>query len=217
MSRSSSSPDEQLPASSATATSSIRPDRALGGLRAGWDGRFTTQTYRSTSVTRDRAQRGRSTTTLVALTTATASTPGSRLNSSTASADSRETTRWGPAWISTCAITPVAHYPGDQPGEAVACRQRRAVSLLGGSLGGLGGQVLGEPGQIRSGDRAVATGGPAGGQAPGIRPTSDRVRADPQESRGFADTKLVHTWKSIKKARIRTIRASVRAGARVRP
>ena len=109
---------------------------------------------------------------------------------------------------------PVAHYPGDQPGEAVACRQRRAVSLLGGSLGG---QVLGEPGQIRSGDRAVATGGPAGGQAPGIRPASDRVRADRQESRGFADAKLVRAGKTIKKARIRAIRTSVRAGARVRP
>jgi len=42
----------------------------------------------------------------VALMTATASAPGSSPRSRTASADINETTRWGPDWMSTCAITP---------------------------------------------------------------------------------------------------------------
>src|SRR5205807_4015634 len=48
---------------------------------------------------------GSSTTTLVALTAATASTPGASFNSSAASRVIRETTRWRPAWISTWAAT----------------------------------------------------------------------------------------------------------------
>src|SRR5207248_1065631 len=48
---------------------------------------------------------GISTDTLVAFTAATASTPGSRPSSSAASRLSSETNRWGPAWISTWAIT----------------------------------------------------------------------------------------------------------------
>src|SRR5207245_3765278 len=48
---------------------------------------------------------GSSTTTLVALIVATARTPGASPSSSAASRVMRETTRWGPAWISTCAVT----------------------------------------------------------------------------------------------------------------
>src|SRR5712692_298783 len=48
---------------------------------------------------------GSSTTTLVALIAATTRTPGARPSSSAASRVMRETTRWGPAWISTWAVT----------------------------------------------------------------------------------------------------------------
>src|SRR5690606_6899466 len=47
-----------------------------------------------------------STITVVAFTTATARDPGSRANSRTASADMSDTTRCGPDWMSTCAMTP---------------------------------------------------------------------------------------------------------------
>src|SRR5215831_3147577 len=68
-----------------------RPWRRLPGRRiwVGWD----------------QSLLGISTETLVALTVATASMPGSRLSSSAASRLSSDTTRYGPAWISTWAIT----------------------------------------------------------------------------------------------------------------
>src|SRR5207302_2156023 len=48
---------------------------------------------------------GTSTTTLVDFTEATASTPGANSNSSAASRLINDTTRYGPAWISTWAMT----------------------------------------------------------------------------------------------------------------
>src|SRR5262249_16864827 len=52
-----------------------------------------------------RSPPGVSTTTVVAFTTATASTPGRSPSSRTASALISDTTRCGPLWISTCAMT----------------------------------------------------------------------------------------------------------------
>ena len=56
-------------------------------------------------VSPDKLTFGISTETLVALTTATASIPGSKPSSSAASRLSSDTNRCGPAWISTWAIT----------------------------------------------------------------------------------------------------------------
>src|SRR5581483_353563 len=82
---------------------------------------------------RNALHRGSSTTTLVAFTAAIARTPGSRPSSSAASRDIRETTRWGPDWISTWAITPSFKTRVTTPGK----RLRADWATIGsGSLGG---------------------------------------------------------------------------------
>src|SRR6185436_13560985 len=71
---------------------------------------------------------GSSTTTVVAFTDATASTPGARPSSSTASRDIRETTRWGPAWMSTWAITPSLRTAVTMPGKRLRAERATVVS-----------------------------------------------------------------------------------------
>src|SRR5436190_19733932 len=86
------------------------------------------------------APHGLPTITEVALTVATALTPGRSPSSSTASRVTIETMWWGPAWISTCAITPVTSTLLTTPSNllraekvgstaAIWCPPRRVISL----------------------------------------------------------------------------------------
>jgi len=123
---------------------------------------------------------GISTETLVALTAATASMPGSRPSLSAASRLSSETNLCGPAWISTCAITVSRTTRGDQAAEPVPHRlayHRPALTLVPRF-----GQVLGEPGQGRP-VHGLPPGGIGGGfDPPAIRPAAQGVRTDPEKT-----------------------------------
>ena len=119
---------------------------------------------------------GTSTTTVVAFTAATARSPGSRASSSAASRVISDTTRCGPAWISTTAVSLSVSTPGDDPGEPVAGRLRRqGVGLVGvGLLAQVAGQVL-------AGHQPVPAAAARRLQPPLVAPAAHRVHAHAQQ------------------------------------
>src|SRR5262249_1018728 len=155
---------------------------------------------------RDQPVLGISMETLVALTVATASMPGSRLSSSAASRLSSDTTRYGPAWISTPAITGSRATRGTTPSNPVPAEwatpvpapAREPVARRVGhhrpALGVVGrlGQVLGQ-----SRERRSVHGPPSGGvggrfDPAAVGPAAQGVIADAQQAGGLLDPEHRH-------------------------
>ncbi len=139
---------------------------------------------------------GSSMTTLVDLIDATAGTPGSRPSASAASVEMSDTTRWGPAWISTWAITLSRTTRVTRPGKRLRAETERDASVgrdRTRCVGRLFPELEGEPGQLRAFDLALAAERAGGDEAALIGPAPHGVGAHPQQLRCFSHSKPVHT------------------------
>ena len=125
---------------------------------------------------------------MVALTTATATLPGSSFNSRAASALISDTTMNGPHFISTCAITPSTTTLVTSPVN----RLRAELAMPSGSFGAapeFGGRELGE--RLARDDFAARL-ILVDGQRSVVDPAADGVVADPEKVGGVADPNHRH-------------------------
>ena len=97
-----------------------------------------------------------------------------------------DTSRYGPAWMSTWAMTVSRRTAGDDAAQAVAGR-RVARPLLR-----IVAEGPGERGQVGALDDPVPVLAPGRGEPPGVHPAPHRVGADPEQLGRLTDPKRAH-------------------------
>ena len=126
-------------------------------------------------------------TTLVAFTVATATTPGSRPSSSAASRLMRDTTRNGPAWRSTWAMTPSRTTRVTSP---VSRLRAEAPAMAPGS--GASASSVARRARSAASTSRWPPAGPGGHQPAVVGPPAHGVHADAEQGCGFSHPEIVH-------------------------